>query len=331
MSAVAIDAGMLDLICPMHLRLSGTGHVTHAGPTAAKLVDRPVAGQRFLELFELIHPRDVRAFADLMTHVGVPLRLRLRCPPATRLKGLLVPQACGGAIVNLSFGISLPDAVGQFGLNSADFALTDLAMEMLFLVEAKSAAMAASRKLNLRLQGAMVEAEEKAFTDTLTGLKNRRAVNHILPRLIAGGGGFSVMQLDLDFFKSVNDTRGHAAGDHVLREVAAILRAETRDSDCVARTGGDEFLLIFAELTDRRRLQDIADRIISRCRVPIPFEGTTCEISASIGIAISDVTDPLTEDRILGDSDLALYASKHAGRGQATLFDPAIHTDAVGV
>lgn len=104
-------------------------------------------------------------------------------PPKTEVKGLLVAGPSEGqSIVNLSFGISVVDAVSDYSLNSADFAATDLTIEMLYLVEAKSAAMEASRKLNLRLQGAMIAAEEQAFTDTLTGLKNRRAMDHVLAR-----------------------------------------------------------------------------------------------------------------------------------------------------
>jgi len=76
--------------------------------------------------------------------------------------------------------------------------------------------MEASRTLNQRLQGAKIAAEEQAFTDTLTGLKNRRALNLVLARLSEAKVPFTVMQLDLDYFKAVNDTYGHAAGDHVL-------------------------------------------------------------------------------------------------------------------
>lgn len=194
---------------------------------------------RFLDRFDLRRPRAVMSMADLMASSGVKLHLRFRDPPATGLKGVLMPLPGGqGAIVNLSFGISILDAVRDYRLTSGDFAATDLAIEMLYLVEAKSAAMEASRLLNQRLQGARIAAEEQAFTDTLTGLKNRRAMDHVLGRVIATQMPFAVMHVDLDFFKAVNDRLGHAAGDHVLQEVARIMiDATRRGKDTVARTG----------------------------------------------------------------------------------------------
>ena len=88
----------------------------------------------------------------------------------------------GQMVVDLSFGNSVVNAVCEFSLTNTDFAPTDLTIEMLYLVGAKSAAMEASRKLNLRLKGAMIVAEEQAFADTLTGLKNRRAFKFIMDR-----------------------------------------------------------------------------------------------------------------------------------------------------
>ncbi|MFP4275581.1 MAG: GGDEF domain-containing protein, partial [Paracoccaceae bacterium] len=155
----------------MHARLDAEGTIRHAGPTLRKLCDgAPPEGARFLDLFELTRPRGIASMADLAASSGTRLNLRLRGGPRTRLKGVLARVPEGGAVVNLSFGISILDAVRDYALTNADFAATDLAMEMLYLVEAKSAAMEASRMLNLRLRGAMIAAEEQAYTDTLTGL-----------------------------------------------------------------------------------------------------------------------------------------------------------------
>ncbi len=316
----------LDVLCPMHVILNATGHVVHAGPTLRKLrPDATMTGARFLELFELNRPRRVSSMDQLLETQGVKLHLRFRDEPQTTLKGVLVPSPeDGGAIINLSFGISILDGVRDYALTSADFAATDLTIEMLYLVEAKSAAMEASRKLNQRLQGAMIAAEEQAFTDTLTGLKNRRAVDHILPRMIENDKEFAVMQMDLDFFKAVNDTMGHAAGDHVLQQVAKILVEETRDDDVVARVGGDEFVLVFSNVKRRAILSDIASRMISEIEKPMVFNGENCCISSSIGIAMSGETTPLTVAQLLADADTALYASKHKGRACHTFFDPGM-------
>ena len=170
-------ADLLNQLSPMLLLIDPTGHIERVGATLQKLrPDQPMQGRRFLELFQLTRPHAIGTMSDLIDRAGVALHLQFRDEPATQLKGILVPLPDGqGALVNLSFGISVLDAVQDYALTSADFPVTDLTIEMLYLVEAKSAAMEASRKLNSRLQGAMIAAEEQAFTDTLTGLKNRRA------------------------------------------------------------------------------------------------------------------------------------------------------------
>ena len=323
---------LLDTLCPMHAVLNATGHVVHAGPSFAKVFpDAPPQGRRFLELLELKRPKLGQSMTDLRRAGGAKLHFQLRDEPRTDLKGVLValPKEDGlgpkgGAIVNLSFGISVMEAVRDFTLTSADFAATDLAIEMLYLIEAKSAAMEASRKLNLRLQGAKIAAEEQAFTDTLTGLKNRRAMHPVLDRLMETERDFVLMNLDLDFFKSVNDTLGHAAGDHVLQRVARRMVSETRGEDTIIRTGGDEFVLIFAGLTDRDRVAEIAGRLIARLERPIPFGDEECRVSASIGASLSCDYAKVDLDQMMQDADLALYAAKDQGRGRHVIYDPAL-------
>ncbi|MCJ7871892.1 GGDEF domain-containing protein [Phaeobacter sp. J2-8] len=325
------NCDMLDMFCPMHLTLDRAGHIAHVGPTLAKLrPDQVLVGQRFLEVFELRRPRSVEAMADLMAHAGTKLNLRFRDGQQTGLVGVLVapPDFGGGAVINLSFGISVVDAVGDYALTGADFAATDLTIEMLYLVEAKSAAMEASRKLNLRLQGAKIAAEEQAFTDTLTGLKNRRAMDHVLSRAASGGGRFALVHLDLDFFKAVNDTKGHAAGDHVLQEVARILVEETRTEDTVARVGGDEFVLLMSGRMNRKRLARISERLVERLEKPIVFGEDTCQISASIGIVLSEDYAEPDIAQMQDDADFALYASKHRGRACHTFYDLSLRNAA---
>jgi diguanylate cyclase (GGDEF)-like protein len=225
-------------------------------------------------------------------------------------------------MINLSFGIGVTEAVRRHGLTEVDFAPTDLTVEMLYLAEAKSAVVGELRDLNLRLQGAKIAAEEQALTDTLTGLRNRRALDIALGELTRHGHAFGLMHIDLDFFKQVNDTLGHAAGDHVLRVVARILTAQTRSSDTVARVGGDEFVVILPEMSDTARLGQVARRIIENLTQPIYFEGQSCRISASIGVTVSTFYPSPQADRMLSDADDALYASKRAGRGRAQFFTP---------
>ncbi|MGR3651044.1 MAG: GGDEF domain-containing protein, partial [Roseovarius sp.] len=206
-AAAQAQAAMLARFCPMHVVIGPTGHVTGGGPTLVKIVaPEPMIGRRFLELFELTRPRAVQDVAALRALDGARLRLRLRSRPRYALKGqlcLLAPGeagATGGAmVVNLAFGISVVDAVRDFGLSGADFAVTDLATEMLYLLEAKTLAMEESRRLNRRLEGARRAAQEQALTDTLTGLRNRRAFDALLAQVVQGGGAFALLHLDLDF------------------------------------------------------------------------------------------------------------------------------------
>ncbi len=322
-----IEAGelaeVLGVLCPMHVLVNPTGHVLHVGPTLQKLrPDQPMRGRRFLDIFELTRPRVVTSMADLRATAGTKLRMCFRDHPRTGFKGVMATLPSGeGSIINLSFGISILDAVRDYALTSADFSATDLTVEMLYLVEAKSAAMEASRSLNARLQGAMIAAEEQAFTDTLTGLKNRRALDHVIRRLLTAQRPFAMMQLDLDFFKAVNDTYGHGAGDHVLQQVARAMVAETRETDTVARVGGDEFVLVFDRLEDRVRLDAIAERLIASITAPIPFEGRLCQVSASIGSALYDGLTEIDAAGLFKEADAALYAAKRAGRGRHFLFD----------
>ncbi|MCR9125148.1 MAG: GGDEF domain-containing protein [Rhodobacteraceae bacterium] len=320
---------VLNMLCPMHVMLDAQGIIRNLGPTLGKLrADRPMLGQPFLDRFDLVQPSSAEIAPDLSDLHGRKIRLRFADHPQTALKGQVVlAPAAGGTIVNLAFGISILEAVQDYALTSADFAATDPTTEMLFLVEAKSAAMEASRRLNLRLEGARIAAEEQAYTDTLTGLKNRRALDLVLARLVEARVPFGMMHVDLDHFKSVNDTLGHGAGDHVLQHVARVMIDVTRRDDTVARIGGDEFVLVFEGLTNRKRLSSIADRLIDRLQAPIPYGAQICRVSCSVGTVLSiDYATPEIA-RMFDDADVALYASKNAGRARHTPYSHTLRGD----
>jgi diguanylate cyclase (GGDEF)-like protein len=322
------DVGLLPLLaglCPMHAVLDAQGRLVQTGPTFDKLFGgRALHGVHFLDLIELRRPNQAGDMAGLRACAGARLRLRLRAAPPTALKGVLLALPGGGAVVNLSFGISVVEAVRDFGLTGADFAATDLTTEMLYLIEAKSAAMEASRKLNLRLQGARIAAEEQAFSDVLTGLRNRRALDHVLDRLMQSEQDFALLHLDLDFFKQVNDTLGHAAGDHVLQEVARRLRAEVRVDDLIARVGGDEFVVLLLGMTEAAPVGELARRMIARLQEPVPYGAQMCRISGSVGITLSCAYDRPEPARMMADADLALYAAKAQGRSCALFHEVTV-------
>ncbi|RUS60830.1 GGDEF domain-containing protein [Pseudorhodobacter sp. E13] len=307
---------------PMHIWISETGAVLSFGATLAKIFGATaVEGQGFFDLFEVFRPGGIFTVDDLRRREGERLQISPKhAADMQALRGIAVALPAGGVLLNLSFGIGVIKAVSTHQLTDSDFAATDLAMELLYLVETKTAVTEELRQLNLRLQGAREIAEQQALTDTLTGLRNRRALDMTLAMLIAENEAFGLMHIDLDYFKAVNDSLGHAAGDHVLREVAVTLLAETRKGDTVARVGGDEFVIVFHGLTDAAQLSNIAKRVVARLSEPSMFQGETCQISASIGITVSTDYNPPQAEQMLSDADEALYASKNAGRGQAKLF-----------
>ena len=319
-----------DMLMPMNVLIPPTGHIGRVGATMARLrPDHSLVGQRFLEVFSINRPRKiVTSFAHLQSIVGSNLRLQFREGAPIAMKGVIAEESGTGCLlVNLSFGFHLIDAVAEYNLTNGDFALTDLAIEILYLIEAKTAVMEGARKLNLRLHGARTAAEIQALRDPLTGLKNRRGMNQVLERLSKSGVPFGLMHLDLDYFKAVNDSLGHAAGDVVLQAAAAVLLKETRDCDTVARVGGDEFIVIFEALVDKKRLHKIGNRIVKQLEAPLDIDGKVCRISGSIGFTTSDFYATPKLDQLLSDADAALYTSKNKGRARATMVTKKLLAD----
>lgn len=318
---VAFEAAEMGRLMPMFLQLDDDGAIADVGPTLAKVLpEESILGRNIFDVFTIKHQKKDCANKGLAPLTRGLLRIALIEPPGTVFKAMLVPLAGGGFLMNISFGIGVVQAVGDHGLSASDFPATDLTIEMLYLNEAKSAVLQESHNLIKRLQGAKIAAEEKAFTDTLTGLKNRRAMDFVLNRLVLTDDDFGLINIDLDFFKQVNDTMGHAAGDYVLQYVARIMVAETRGEDTVARVGGDEFVLILKGLTDVDLMRAISERIIATLEKPIKFNGEELRISASIGATVTTNYTKLDAQEMLHHADLALYTSKKAGRAVFSAF-----------
>ncbi len=165
-----------------------------------------------------------------------------------------------------------------------------------------------------------------AHHDALTGLANRAALTQKIEEAAARqrrrGEPFSVLLLDLDRFKQVNDTLGHPAGDTLLTEVAARLNEIVRETDVLARLGGDEFAIVQAgETNPREAASGLANRIIEALSKPFDIEGGAINIGASIGIALAPEHDT-SSDNLLKMADLALYRAKSGGGSGYRFFDP---------
>jgi diguanylate cyclase (GGDEF)-like protein len=175
----------------------------------------------------------------------------------------------------------------------------------------------ASVRHTLRLEFANSRILELAQTDILTGLANRRAfVKRLTMAFTASWRGappFAVLYLDIDNFKDVNDTLGHAMGDLLLKEVVTRLRAAVRPQDLVSRFGGDEFAILLPEVTDPATAENLAEAIGKLLAEPFSVNGHKVRITSSIGIALysSDVAGP---EAMMMQADLALYGAKDEGR-----------------
>jgi len=173
---------------------------------------------------------------------------------------------------------------------------------------------------------AHLETEKAVRQDSLTKLPNRFAFNESLEtallRLAGSGEECAVLLLDLDRFKEVNDQLGHPAGDEFLTQLAARLRRCTRDTDIVARIGGDEFGLIAANITKLDEAFKLAEEIVSTFDHPFLIEGREIVGAASIGISLAP-RDGKTPNDLLKRADVALYRAKKAGPGTVRFFEPS--------
>ncbi len=172
-----------------------------------------------------------------------------------------------------------------------------------------------------------VKIEYMAHHDSLTDLANRVLLNERLEQALGHRIHLEEMvavhHLDLDQFKAVNDTFGHLAGDKLLKIVADRLRGLVRDTDTIARMGGDEFVIVQGPIRDPAEATSLAQRIIALISEPYEIDGHQAVIGASIGIAVGP-GDGLRPDKLLRNADLALYRAKGDGRGTFRFFEPAM-------
>lgn len=168
--------------------------------------------------------------------------------------------------------------------------------------------------------------QRRAHHDPLTGLANRALFTLHLDALVASdgpAGDFAVLYIDLDRFKTVNDTLGHAAGDELLCQLADRLRLVTRACDTVARIGGDEFAIIVTDVATAAHAQAAAERVERTLRTPFDLAGSRRPVSASIGVAIGRA-DHASSGEVLREADLAAYAAKADPTTIWALFSPAM-------
>ncbi len=183
----------------------------------------------------------------------------------------------------------------------------------------------ARKRQSDRLRASLADGLRLAMTDPLTGLHNRRYamphLAHIAELAQSAGRRFAVMVLDLDRFKAINDTHGHAAGDAVLIEIADRLKSNLRAVDLLARIGGEEFLVALPDTTAQlaQATAERLRRVVGERPVPLPGGGSSIPVTLSIGLALGPGHGRSSVEDLVGLADRALMGSKAEGRNQVTV------------
>ncbi len=274
------------------------GNVVHASPSADVMLGRPAAWMAGRSLAALVHPEDRARLDELRTRrveAGVRSYEEVRL---SHLHGHWVPTEITA--------IDLGDDPGVVG-----------------------------RVLNIRDVSDRKAHEEslmrRALYDPLTGLSNRALFREHVDKALArlrrtAARPHAVLFVDLDGFKTINDSLGHAAGDEVLAEVGNRLLRWMRPGDTAARLGGDEFAVLL-ENTSQIDTGVLARRILDVLLAPIVVQGREVVLTGSIGIALSEVGQD--SDALLRNADTAMYTAKRAGKGQFRVFEPEMHQAAM--
>ncbi|MBO6676267.1 MAG: EAL domain-containing protein [Rhizobiales bacterium] len=199
-------------------------------------------------------------------------------------------------------------------------------------VELKTKLIQANKDAKIRnreLEEARVQMEHNSLHDSLTNLPNRRFLDDRVLNDDVDNPPTALIHIDLDRFKHINDTLGHAAGDAMLVHAANVLRENTREGDFVARVGGDEFVIATTQPVDQGSLAKLASRVIEQMRQPVPYKDHKCRFGASIGIAINGGGGKAAPSQLLVDADLALYRAKKRGRNRYEFFDASLKAEIV--
>jgi diguanylate cyclase (GGDEF)-like protein len=280
-------------------RIDGEGRWTLLNRAWEELTGHPVAISLGRPMLEFVHPADRENHADLVrpTAAGVMNAYRHE---------LRVPGADGTTIWVEVHARPLHDEAGSYvGMSGT---LTDVT---------------ARRVLEERL---LVQ----AFHDELTGLANRALfkdrLEHALTRRLQTHRLVGLLYLDVDRFKTVNDSLGHTAGDALLIAIAHRLRSVLRPEDTIARLGGDEFAILVEDVRLPDETLALAERVLSAFEAPFDLEGRQMTVRSSVGVVVASSGDR-TADDLLRDADVAMYRAKVGGRGSYALFEPSMQSE----
>ncbi len=266
-----------------------------------------------------VHPDDLQRAEDEFA----------RMLPTGRYESTYRVQLADGSVRHIrSVGIRYAGPNGQDRVIGVNWDVTDDVVLNEDLRLAKQATEAHNRELD----AARVRIEYNALHDSLTGLPNRRYLDEKLKASEAegfgGSGSVALLHIDLDRFKQINDTLGHAAGDAMLVHASSVLLANCGWDDFVARIGGDEFVVLTSAKEGDIYLGTLAEKIVTQMRQPVSYEGHECRFGVSIGIA-AERAAPIDCKRLLINADIALYRAKGRGRNRFEFFSAALQAEVV--
>ena len=290
----------------------------------SELAERRAAEQRLLDVI------DNAPFGALVSDIapGGHLRVTHVNPAANEVLGIDATSLVGGSIAEAFRALSGQSVLARFeeialqgGIQHAEtvpfFAggrRGILEMHAFQIAQGSMAVFFSDVTERRRSQGEM---RHMAFHDELTALPNRKLMLDRLEMALAGArrrrGLVALLFIDLDDFKPINDRYGHALGDQLLVAVGARLRDGARQTDTVARFGGDEFTVLMPDVTNRDQVTIVAEKLIAAFGVPFEVDGRRISVTASIGIGVTDGAD-FTADALLERADMAMYQMKRAGR-----------------
>ena len=315
MLAMALEAfrGEVAEVCLLPAGDDATGRRITVGPAEHLEIMQPLAASVTDELAALI--TDPAARVVTPESVGGAMAAHLRRLGAR--EAMLAPLPGERRLMGAMLLVNRLGMGGSF--DRADLTLFET------LARQTGAAMGQDRLTTKvsELRELQAHLEHQAFHDPLTGLANRLLfmdrVEHTLKRR---QGNAVVIYVDLDDFKPINDTYGHEAGDAVLAAAADRLRASLRAADTASRLGGDEFAVLLVDIADEH-IAVVVDRIIDNLVQPLEFEGRELAVKASMGVAAANSGAGVTADELVRNADVAMYVSKHGGKGRSSHYDAA--------